>query len=388
MSAISGMALSNAGFSSAATITGWNTDNVVVDNSAPVDGITGASVVYDQNPSNTGATSNGQITFTPPEAYAPGIKVQPEVYTQGGSGGSGLTLDGCIMTSNPGAICTSDFQSGKRVKTQVTGTEPLDLVFDVQAGAEANYQMFYRLINATSKSLAGFALEIGFGVGNEFVQATASDGITFSTDFMAKPSTANASVTTQYPFGLFGDASTNPNFDLDGFFAPERSGMDVLQTATSITSSGIFGPYNDIFGSWITREGVPEGAFWDHDFDDSTEALLMAYLNSSGQWEMRRDIDEYGVAYSLTGSDVKYFGSFSEVSDYFGSGYALFDDDVEDLANLNLNFAFNLSSSVESGSFTLRTTVSPVPLPLSAPLLGAGIGLLAMVGRRRKRRTN
>ena len=399
LTAVSGLAFMSVGMASAATITKWNTDNVVV-GSDPVDGVTGSSVVYDQNPSNPGATSSGQIAFTPPEAYSPGIQVQPEIYTQGGSGGSGLTLDGCIMTSNPGATCTSPFQSGKRIKTQLTGTEPLDLVFDIEAGDESNYQVFYRLINATTKSLAGFALEIGFGTGSEFVRAAAADGITFSTEFKAKPSTANSSVTTQYPFGLFGDASTNPNFDLDGFFAPERAGLNVLQTGTMLASTDFYGPYESIFGSWISSDDVPKGAFWDHDGDETTEALLMAWLtlddNGNEVWEMRRDVDEYGdipngiagTAVSLTGGDVEYFASYAEVMKRLGLENVLFDDLIEDLANLNLNYAINLSSTVGSGSFTLRTTVSPVPLPFSPPLLGAGLGLMAMVGRRRKRRTS
>lgn len=365
-----------------ATIDNWNLGNVTV---GATDGTASASVVNDG-----GTSSNGRIAYAPPEAVAPGIQVVQETYTQGGP--SGLTLNGCVMTSNPGNTCTGDFQSGKRVKTQVTGTGPVDLVFDVTEGAESNYQVFYRLINQTTQSLAGFALELGFGVGNDFVEATASDGITFSSAFRAPPSDSAASSTTQFPFGLFGDASTNDNFDLDGFFAPERTSLALEQGLTSIASTDFVGPYTDLFPSWLSQEDVPTGAFWDNDNDPLTDALLMAWLNEDGLWEIRRDVADLagGVASSL--DTPLFFDTFDEVVAELGLGASLFEDDIEDLANLNVNFAINLADSVPSGSFTLRTTVfpadpiTPVPLPAGAPLLLTGLGVIGLMRRRKRSR--
>lgn len=66
------------------------------------------------------------------------------------------------MTSNPGGTCSSPFQSGKRIKKQMTGLGPVDLVFDVQPGTTTSvYQVFDRIINATGAALAGFAIELG-----------------------------------------------------------------------------------------------------------------------------------------------------------------------------------------------------------------------------------
>lgn len=374
----------------AATILGWNKDNVDVGSDPATVGDTGVSVVYDRDATDPDAVTNGRIAFTPPEAVSPGIYVVPETYTQGGS--DPLTLDGCIMTSNPTATCTSPFQSGKRVKTQVTDTGPIDLVFDLAQGAESNYQVFYRLINQTMQSLDGFSLELGFGVGDSFQQASATDGVTFSTAFQAQPASAGASSTTQFPFGLFGDAISNPNFSLDGFFAPERAGLNVLQTETTLTSTGFFGPYDGLFGSWLSQESVPMGAFWDNDNDASTDALLMAWY-TDGSWEMRRDVLDLvaGTAKSLTGVDVEYFTDFSALVARLGLGDALFEDAIEDLANLNVNFAINLSDSIQYQSFTLRTTTYPtvttIPLPFSAPLLAGGVGFLTLVTRRRRKTT-
>jgi hypothetical protein len=199
-SGVSAVAIAVGGMAGAATIDAWNLDNVVV---GATDGSPSVSVVYNGDPDDPASTSSGQIAYDPPEAVAPGIKVQEETYTQGPPNGGGLTLDGCIMTSNTPNLCTGEFQSGKRVKTQLTGFGPVDLVFDTIEGDESNYQVFYRLINKTTQSLAGFALELGFGVGSEFVQATAAQGITFSTAFRAPPTGSGAS-STQFPFGLFG----------------------------------------------------------------------------------------------------------------------------------------------------------------------------------------
>ncbi|MCF2905677.1 choice-of-anchor F family protein [Octadecabacter sp. CECT 8868] len=375
--AIAGM--STAIPASSATLDSWNLDNVTV---GATNGTPSASVV-----DNGSGASSGQIAYAPPEAIAPGIQVVQETYTQGGP--NGLTLDGCVMTSNPGNTCTGAFQSGKRIKTQMTGTDPIDLVFDVTEGAESNYQVFYRLINQTTQSLAGFALELGFGVGNDFVEATAADGISFSTAFRAQPADAAASSTTQFPFGLFGDASTNDNFELDGFFAAERASLALDQGLTNIASTDFVGPYTDLFPSWLSQADVPTGAFWDNDNDPLTDALLMAWMNGDGQWEVRRDVEDFanGIANSLT--SPLFFDTFDDVVAQLGLGTSLFEDDIEDLANLNVNFAINLADYVPTGSFTLRTTampaanISPVPLPAGAVLLLSGFAAFGFAGRRK-----
>lgn len=383
----SSVAIAVGGMAGAATIDSWNLDNVVI---GATDGTASASVVYNGDPADPTSTSSGRISYAPPEATDPGIKVQQETYKQGGK--NGLELTGCVMTSNMPNPCTGEFQSGKRVKAQMTGLEPIDLVFDVSEGAVSNYQMFYRLINQTTKSLAGFALELGFGVGNEFVQATADDGITFSTAFRAQPAGSGASSTTQYPFGLFGDAASSQNFDLDGFFAPERSSLSLEQTATTITSTGFVGPYNSLFPAWLSQENVPLGAFWDNDGNEETDALLMAWLNADNLWEVRRDVLDMtaGLASSLLTAET--FQTFEEVVARLGLGTSLFDDIIEDLANLNVNFAFNLTDSVQSGTFTLRTTalaapeiVAPVPLPASAPLMFGGLAAMGFFARRKRK---
>jgi hypothetical protein len=380
MFACAALALGVPVAATAATIEGWNTANVLV-GATPPDGETGASVIYDRDPADPAATTSGKIVFTPPEAVGPGIKVQPESYND--SGPSDLQLTGCVMTSNPGATCTSGFQSGKRIKQQMTGFGPVDLVFDTAESAETStYQVFHRLIHVTGQSLAGFVVEMGTGVGDGFVAYAASSLVRFSSAFSAQP-TGSGPASSQVPFGLFGDASDNPNFALNGFFAPERTGFVVDVSETRLESAGFYGPYGDYFGDWLSREDVPQGAFWDDDGDASTEALLMAWLNGDGLWEARRAI-EAGAAISLdlyqtfgTYDDL-LAGLFDGVKDAFSEGA------IEDLANLNLNFAIELDEDYLGETFTLRTTLvpAPVPLPATGLLLVAGMGLLSALRRR------
>lgn len=372
------------GAANAASITGWNTGNVDV-GITPPEGITGFSTVFDRPFPDVDAVTNGRIAFTPDEAVSPGIKVQPEVYTQGGP--SGITLSGCLMTSNPAATCTSPFQSGKRIKQQMTGLGPVDLVFDINNdGSDSTYQVFHRLINQTTKMLGGFAVELGFGIGDAFTKATDTDGLQFSSAFRASPA-GSGPASTQFPFGLFGDADTNPNFDLDGFFAAERSGFVVDFDAFTLASDGIFGPYETILGPWMSQEAVPTGAFWDNDGDASTEALLMAWLNPEGKWESRRAVDGTNAVSATS----QFFDTYEDLLADLGLGDALFQDDIEDLANLNLNFGIALGDLGDQTAFTLRTTVfeattTPIPLPAGAPLLIGAVGVLAALRRRKNRR--
>ncbi len=373
----------------AATIDSWNTTNVAV-GATPADSDTGASIVYDRDATDPAAVTNGRILFTPPEAVSPGIKVVNDPYPD--SGPSSLELDGCIMTSSA-ANCDSPFQSGKRIKQQMTDVGPVDLVFNITDNADINtYQVFHRLINATGQALSGFSIELGFGVGEEFVRADAAGGLTFSQLFSAQP-TGSGIASTQFPFGLFGDAASNPNFSLDGFFANERAGLTLdLSNPTEIASNGSFGPYSTLFGPWLSGNMVPEGAFWDNDGDASTDALLMAWLREDGIWEARRDIFDLGTGVAETIAPVEYSSFDDLVASFLGSG---FDPDqdiitagaIEDLANLNVNFAIQLGGMDGATQITLRSTVfaapSPVPLPAGGLLMLSAMGALAFARCRR-----
>lgn len=122
----------------------------------------------------------------------------------------------------------------------------------------------------------------------------------------------------------------------------------------------------------------------------------MAWDNGS-QWEVRRGIDDSldGVLGSISAEDVYAlaeaqwktydYGDIAGVETFL-AGIPLFADAIEDLANLNLNFAINLGSDFSGRTFTLRTTsIAPIPLPAGLPLLLTG--LAALLGLRYRRKT-
>lgn len=374
-----------------ATITGWNTAANVAVAPTPPNGVTAYSVVYDRNPSTPGAVTNGRIAFEPPEAVSPGLVVENEAYEVGGPPPRQVAL-GCIRASSA-TTCDGPRMSGKRFKQQMTGTGPTDLVFNVDPQGTPNnpddlldltdnvgYQVFHRLVNLTKQPLTGFSVNLGTGIGTNFMQSSANDGLGFSPTIELGPDSKNSF--SQFPFGLFGNAANNPNFTLDGFFAAERTGFELSFSEDRIESTGFYGPYPSLFGNWMSQESVPLGAFWDFDNNSETDDLLMAWLNENGLWEVRRGfsngIDVSGV---VPISPIE-FPTIADAENFLG--LSLLEGEIEDLANLNVNYGIVLGDSFAGKDFTLRVEVAPVPLPATLPLAAAGIGMLAAVGKKRR----
>lgn len=392
--AVAGVVMTAGDAGYAATITGWNTDNVVEGPElSEFTEPTGESKVYDRDVTDgtDGAVTNGKIVYDYPEANAPGIKIVNGAVDVGGN-----DLAGCIMASS-GSTCDGPRQSGKRLKQHFTGLGPTDLVFatnpdgtvdPVEDGdgstlvGDIGYRVFHKLTNETGSPLAGFKLTLGTGVGDEFTASGSGDGLKFSAAFENGPDKSNAYA--QFPAGLFGEPIPQ-NGNLGGFFDREaRSGFSTVFGEDMIKTAGFFGSYGEMFGSWLTGAAVPTGLFWDNG-DDDVEDPLLAWIRDDGKVEQRRDIDLSSRDVSnLAESAFKIFDNLDDFeeqeSDLFA---ALFQGEIEDLANVNVNFAIDVAGYT-GDSFTLRATPVPVPLPATAPLLVAGIGAFAMI-RRRKR---
>ncbi|MEI4232507.1 choice-of-anchor F family protein [Roseovarius sp. D22-M7] len=390
---MAGVGLITSGGASAATLTDWSTDNVIVgpafDPGDPEQ--TGESVVYDRDVTGgtAGAVTNGRIVYDFPEANGPGIKVVEGPVDVGGN-----DLAGCIMASSA-STCDGPRQSGKRLKQQITGFGPTDLVFTTDPDGtltpvtdgdgntldgDIGYRVFHKLTNETGAPLAGFKLSLGTGVGGGFTSSASGDGLRFSQDFENGPDKLAAYA--QFPVGLFGEANDR-NGQLGGFFdRTARSGFNTVFGEDLIETAGSFGSYGDTFGLWLTGDAVPTGLFWD-DGDDDVEDPLIAWILADGRVEQRRDVD--GDVVSNLAEDA--FLLFDDLDDFASSDGNLFAEllsaGIEDLANVNVNFAVDISD-FSGETFTLRVTPTPVPLPATAPLLLAGIGAIAMI-RRRKR---
>ena len=125
-----------------------------------------------------------------------------------------------------------------------------------------------------------------------------------------------------------------------------------------ISTGEFYGPYEDLFGSWMSEETLPEGAFWDFDDDATTDDLLMAWLTPSGEWEVRRDINDAGEVESI---DPLLFASLEEVDLYLGIASVV--GLIDDLANLNLNHVIALWDAVDFDQFTMRVTATPCTIP-------------------------
>ena len=93
-------------------------------------------------------------------------------------------LDGAFLDSTDPqqVLCSGPFQSHKRFKVAMLPTtvadgagfeEGIDLVFDVEAEAGSrDYQVFQKINNWTDGRLDGFTIEVGTGIGTDFVPAS------------------------------------------------------------------------------------------------------------------------------------------------------------------------------------------------------------------------
>jgi hypothetical protein len=407
----------------ATTLGPWNEDNVVRSTAFPVEDVTDYSVVYQGNP--TTAETNGRIAYTPFEAIDPGMEALNDFYTSG-PGGSRV-FDGCIRAEVGGSDCATGFQTGNRFKLQLTDTGAVDLVFNINPADPGTqglnpgnpdegpgiatpgintYQVFGRAVNLTTQMLDSFVIELGSGVGDNFIASTDGDGLSFAQGLSLGPNGDTAF--TQYPFGLFGsldqpNPSPNP---IAGFFDNDgRAGFEVAVEADGagedrIVSGNYYGTYDDIFGNWLSQEMAPEGLLWDNDGDAGTDALVMAWFNQDlGKWETLREVvqlldDDNNPFLSAIASGSQLYDSAEDAAialGLVGGSYEV--DGIEDVANLNLNFGIELADNFlgfgnglgSDNTFTLRLTSSaamaPIPLPASVLLLLAGVGSLGAVRR-------
>jgi len=383
----------HTGATQAADISSWNLDNVSIQ--APPDGGYVPEETYTSKvfTDTTFTASNGAVIWVESDVQRPGMNVVTGDDTDGSN---------CIMTAgfNPtdGSIkqCSDPFQTSKRFKETATSADAsIDLVFNVTDSLNAkNYRVFNKYINAIAGTRIGsFKVELGFGTGDNFVASLPNDNLGFanSSGLVYDPTVPTANDPTKdidlaavFPFGLFGDASTNPNHDTDGYFDPTtRARFSLAAVEDTISSVGTpSANYFDLFDNWLAKDQVPYGYFFDDDGDPLTDASLIANWNGT-LWETYNSASPLlpntpdapaGTPVPVAQADLDVFLANMDTGDGVTPFY--FIDFIDDLSNVNLNYYVTVGADISSwptyiatsgtAVFTMRITntgAAAAPLP-------------------------
>jgi len=222
----------------------------------------------------TPTDANGFIIIDAKEGVGePGIAVYDEAFSSGGT-----SFQGCIMASKiapSGTDCSAGVDTGKRYKLRAAKiNQPMDLQFTVDnTGAPMLYNVYGKLTNETGSLAKGFKVELGTGIGANFVPSTDTDGLTLQKvqpDYIGK-----------YPGGLFGGS---PAEGLP-FFSTESAYYDASLSGDTLTADVVPTQYAALFGDWQTAADVPEAWFYDIDGRPWTDDKLLAWQDKTdGKW--------------------------------------------------------------------------------------------------------
>ncbi len=292
-------------------------------------------------------------------------------------------LDGHFLdTADPKQVlCSGPFQSHKRFKVAMLpstvadgpGLEKgIDLVFNVeQDGTSRDYQVFQKINNWTDERLQGFTVQVGTGLGANFVPAS---------DLTAGVGVANLSLSVpdaywsvdqlaNFSTGLFGPVDYKHGRPA-GFFDPvTRAGFEIVEfpnesgkTDTLTSGAALVSGYADLpagalaaanqFGPWLPGNMLPYGLYLDDDNNPRTDPALVGW---------------YGYNPNLTD-----FGWMQGAAENFASipdteiinkgkhlSYTM--SVIDDLANINLNYVVTIADissfpgyALNAATFTIR----------------------------------
>ncbi len=303
------------------------------------------------------------------------------------------------------------------------GTDSVDLVFNANDNGDPveEYRVFQKINNWTDQRLAGFKLEVGFGVGTAFQKATVfcsgcqsecRGGPIVHRSRTKKPISHMAcsgrsrvqtgSNTGEYTGGFFDDQSR-------AGYRIQEVDTDTYESVPDATTGGIFGKYEDVlpedpaspagvagfgqFGDWLPTIFMPQGVFFDDDDNPNTDDVLMGWwgynancstapspVNTGNYCWMYGHANYYNWIDNLADPAALGFVKDTITANYQPVSQATFAawatdsryyvDTVDDLANLNLNYVVNVGTvdatwptwnGVDAATFTIRVT----------PVLGA-----------------
>ncbi len=322
--------------------------------------------------------------------------------------------ENCIMTTSyleggfldSGAplpvICSSGFQTHKRFKVNFLPDSlgaAVDLVFNITSTDETetyrDYQVFQKMNNYSGSRLKGFEIQVGTGIGDNFVASSdANNGVglsrlsLYASLVSVDPDNGIWTPEQQATFshGLFGPEDTNPHhvpphFDSDGFFDSRPAGYQIVDpgellqfpgqtdtfgSTTPMESNYIKAPPSgpkEQFGPWLHDQIAPYGIFFDDDDNPETDAVLLAFWGEIDDtytdhfhW-MRGEVDNFAIVDDPTMNE-------------WASNPVYYVDIIEDMLNLGVNYivtigevdATNWAQTWDSDTSTATFTIRMIPV--------------------------
>ena len=292
------------------------------------------------------ATGDGYVFVDEADGlFDPGLKIiTGQVNNDEANGTTPSGALNCILSNRETSACDGPPRSSKRVKNHLTGMGAFDTVFTTApTGGTTEYFNFGKLTNDTGARLVGFEVIVGTGSGSNFVAADDSSlaGLLNMDDIDGD----NQDPRAQVPCGLFGNNCANTGqvgyFDTNG----SNDGFNfVLDGTDTLVASSLGGDYLTIVGDGLLSSNqVPDGLFLD-DGDPATEDELL-YWYTGTEW---RDGDNNPVDQATIDAEL------AKSNTYVG--------EIEDMANVNLNYAFDIG---DINGFTVRF------VPVFSPIVTA-----------------
>lgn len=369
-------ALIVAGAGHAATVTEWDTANVVMYD-GPLEMYN--SYINTIFSDDTRTYAIGGMLWKERDTQTPGLSIV---------NGDDMLGTNCIMSAgyNPydGTIkqCSDPFQSSKRFKSLMyRDGEAMFLNFNVDNdGSIKTYRMLQKLSNWTGTVISDFTVEIGFTLPDgTFINSTSGDGLGISDQYgkvwdapIAKDQTLQKNLAGLFAHGLFG--APDKHHTEPGYFNPYvRGEFDLVAEEDRIVSNGISAAHTDLFGHWNTAPITITGMYWDDDQLYYTDNILMANCNGTfdeaagvcnGVWETYRE-QEGTYIDPVTGEELPHIpvGVPQPVSAEMLAQWAtdpwVAPGPIDDFANINLNYHITLGDSSSwptPGTFTVRFT--------------------------------
>jgi len=264
-------------------------------------------------------------------------------------------------------LCSGPFQSHKRFKlamlpTSVNGgadaEEGIDLVFNVETEeGSRDYQVFQKINNWTNGRLDGFTIEVGTGIGADFVPANEGAGAGVANLSLSVPEGFyEPGQLATFSQGLFGPID-DKHERWAGFFDPDtRARFNIAEypkargeTDTLTSGAPLGSDYNALFGPWLPNNKLPTGIFWDDDGNPDTDAQLVAWYG------FNRVLGALGW---MTGAAERFAAIPDATIAAWGQDPLYTVGEIDDLVNVGLNYIVTVGDTASFDSFTIRVTPS------------------------------